>query len=92
MTLPWADAPKRPARAQLPSLTWRWDAPVTALAFSRRSGYLAAASGDGIVRIASPKEVLQKARVNGRGMMRIGERCCAIGWGNEAADIGNSGV
>ena len=56
MTLPWADAPIRPARAQLPSLTWRWDAPVTALAFSRRSGYLAAASGDGIVRIASPKD------------------------------------
>jgi hypothetical protein len=38
------------------------------------------------------KETLQKAPVKGGGMMRIGGALVRHGWGNEAVDIGNSGV
>ena len=38
------------------------------------------------------REALQKASVNDRGMMRIGAGLVRMGWGNEAADTGDSGV
>src|SRR5215469_18597198 len=41
---------------------------------------------------AAIKEPLQKASVNDRGMMRIGGALACRGWGNEAADTGDSGV
>jgi transposase len=41
---------------------------------------------------AFTKEPLQKALVNDRGMMCIGDGSVRRGWGNEAADTGDGGV
>ena len=56
MSLDWLAGAPRPIPTHTPLVHWDYDAPVTGLVFSRPGGYLAAALGDGTLRIAHPGE------------------------------------